>query len=168
MSLSEKNKLIISIAGAFLGFLLIEKYFIKKRKLVDEKKSNIDGADSNPYELLNSWKRNIDTKNLDGVVNDYSEDAILLATFGKQILYGSKSIKGYFDDLFKKQNLSVEFINPDFVEKFKEVYIVAGVYNFKYRENNIDKVVKARYTFVLEPINGVLKIAEHHSSVVPN
>ena len=168
MSLSEKNKLIFSVAGGLLFFILIEKYFIKKRKVLDEKKSNIDGAEINPYELLDSWKRNIDTQNLDGVVSNYSKDAILLATFGKQILYGSNSIKGYFNDLFKKQNLSVEFLNPEFVQKFKEVYIVAGVYNFKYRENGIDKVVKARYTFVLEPINGVLKIAEHHSSVVPN
>jgi len=168
MILSEKNKLIFSVAGGLLLFILIEKYFIKKRKVLDEKKSNIDGAEMNPYELLNSWKRNIDTQNLDGVVNDYSEDAILLATFGKQILYGSNSIKGYFNNLFKKENLSVEFSNPEFVQKFKEVYIVAGVYNFNYTENNVKKVVKARYTFVLEPINGVLKIAEQHSSIVPN
>ena len=71
MSLSEKNKLILSVAGGLLLLILIEKYFIKKRKVLDEKKSNIDGAEINPYELINSWKRNIDTQNLDGIVSDY-------------------------------------------------------------------------------------------------
>ena len=168
MKLSNTNKIIIGIAGVSLIAILTKKYWLKKNEVLNEKKSNIDGSDTNPYELLNSWKKNIDTKNIDGVVNNYSEDAILLATFGKQILYGSKSIRNYFIDLFKKKNLSVDFINPDFVEKFKEIYVVAGVYNFNYTENDVKKVVKARYTFVLEPINGVLKIAEHHSSVVPN
>jgi hypothetical protein len=42
MSLSEKNKLILSVAGGLLLLILIEKYFIKKRKVLDEKKSNID------------------------------------------------------------------------------------------------------------------------------
>ena len=168
MSLSNSNKIIISIVTATLGFVLIDKYFFKKRKIVDEKKYNVDGTDLNPYDLLNSWKKNIDTKNLDGIVNNYSQGAILLATFSEDIIFGSNAIRNYFDNLFKKQNLSVEFINPKFIQKFKKVFIVAGTYNFTYTENDIKKIVKARYTFVLEPINGELKIAKQHSSVVPN
>ena len=93
--------------------------------------------------LLNSWKKNIDTKNLDGIVNSYSQGAILLATFSENIIFGSNAIRNYFDNLFKKQNLSVEFINPKFIQKFKKVFIVAGTYNFTYTENDIKKIVKA-------------------------
>ena len=53
--------------------------------------------------VLNDWKKNFDSKNLNGIVNNYSEDGILISTFG-DILTGREAIKEYFVGLFKKDN----------------------------------------------------------------
>ena len=82
----------------YLGVLAVVGYFLFK------KYNKITIAESK--EVLNNWKKNFDSKNLEGIVNNYSKDGILVSTFG-DILSGREAIKEYFIGLFKKDQLSV-------------------------------------------------------------
>ena len=103
------------------------------------------------------------SKNLNGILGCYREDAVLLSTFGENIKSGREPMIPYFTDLFSKEQLSVKF-NPSFVvEKMDCAMVMNGYYYFSYKENDEIVKIKARYTFVIE--NNL--IITQHSSVVP-
>ena len=126
--------------------------------------SNLEG---NSINILKKWKDNIDSRNLEGTVNTYSENAILVSTFG-DIIKGKEGIKKYFQDLFKKDKLKVEYIEKPFVNTMDNFTMYTGIYQFTYIENGKEKSVKARYSIISKPIAGKQFIVKQHSSEVPN
>lgn len=116
-----------------------------------------------PQELLD-WKNNFDTKNLDKIVNNYSEDGILVSTFG-DILKGRKKIKDYFKGLFEKDELSVDYLGAVDVKDLKDVKVYTGLYQFNYLEDGKMNHVKSRYSFITKETNGKTYILKQHSSV---
>ena len=127
--------------------------------LYNRSKSSNMVADS---EALNNWKKNFDSKNLDGIVNSYSPNAILVSTFG-DILEGKAKIQEYFVGLFKKDNLMVTYIENPIVTKVDGSTMFTGIYEFSYTENGKNQSVKARYSFIVK--DGL--ITKQHSSEVP-
>ena len=93
--MKNRNLIYLGIV-AFVGYLLFKKY------------NKISVAEAKA--VLNDWKKNFDSKNLDGIVNNYSQDAILVSTFG-DILTGREAIKEYFIGLFKKYKLKVVYLD---------------------------------------------------------
>ena len=91
MSLNNKptpvsQKFVIGFL-TFLGLGLIGIYILKKssdKKQIkaenEEQTSNIVGEDAT--KILKQWKKNFDSKNLDGIVKTYTTKAILVSTFG--------------------------------------------------------------------------------------
>ena len=115
-------------------------------------------------EVLNDWKKNFDSKNLDGIVNNYSQDGILVSTFG-EILTGREAIKEYFIGLFKKDKLSVDYLDEPQVMELNGAITLTGLYQFNYSENGKMTNVKSRYSFICKKINGTIYIIKQHSSV---
>jgi hypothetical protein len=114
-------------------------------------------------EALKNWKINFDSKNLDGIVNSYSTNAILVSTFG-DILEGRTKIEEYFKGLFEKDNLMVEYLESPIVTKIDGSTMFTGIYEFSYTENGEIQSVNARYSFIVK--DGL--ITKQHSSEVPN
>jgi hypothetical protein len=148
--MKNKNLIYLSI-GAVVGYLLFKKY--NNKVSVAEAKA-----------VLNDWKKNFDSKNLDGIVNNYSQDGILVSTFG-EILTGRKAIKEYFIGLFKKDQLSVDYLDEPQVIKLDGATTLTGLYQFNYSENGKINNVKSRYSFICKKINGKVYIIKQHSSV---
>jgi hypothetical protein len=148
--MKNKNLIYLSI-GAVVGYLLFKKY--NNKVSVAEAKA-----------VLNDWKKNFDSKNLDGIVNNYSQDGILVSTFG-EILTGRKAIKEYFIDLFKKDKLSVDYLDEPQVIDLNGATTLTGLYQFNYSENGKMNNVKSRYSFICKKINGKVYIIKQHSSV---
>jgi hypothetical protein len=148
--MKNKNLIYLSI-GAIVGYLLFKKY--NNKVSVAEAKA-----------VLNDWKKNFDSKNLDGIVNNYSQDGILVSTFG-EILTGRKAIKEYFIDLFKKDKLSVDYLDEPQVIDLNGATTLTGLYQFNYSENGKMNNVKSRYSFICKKINGKVYIIKQHSSV---
>ena len=115
-------------------------------------------------EVLNDWKKNFDSKNLDGIVNNYSQDGILVSTFG-EILTGREAIKEYFIALFKKDKLSVDYLDEPQVMELNGATTLTGLYQFNYSENGKMTNVKSRYSCICKKINGTIYIIKQHSSV---
>lgn len=130
----------------------------------NEKHYSLEGESIN---ILKQWKSNIDSRNIDGIINTYSENAILVSTFG-DIIKGRKDIRVYFEELFKKDKLSVDYIGKPFVNSIENLKIYTGIYQFNYMENGKMNSVKARYSIISKPIAGKTYIVKQHSSEVPN
>ena len=117
---------------------------------------------------LNKWIDLVSAQDMDGVVNMYAEDGVLLGTYSDKVRIGKDDIKAYFEEfLLKKPEASVVDATTHYVlDKF---YIINGFYDFKIEnQSKIEKqVVHARFTFVFENRNGDFKILSHHSSVIP-
>ena len=146
-----KNKNLIYLGVlAVVGYLLFKKY--NKITITEAK------------EVLNDWKKNFDSKNLDGIVNNYSQDGILVSTFG-DILVGRESIKEYFVGLFKKDKLGVVYLDEPQIVNLNGSITLTGLYEFSYSENDKITNVKSRYSFICKKINGKNYIIKQHSSV---
>jgi hypothetical protein len=147
--MKNKNLIYLGIV-AIAGYLVFKKY---NKITIAEAKA-----------VLNDWKKNFDSKNLNGIVNNYSEDGILVSTFG-EILTGRKAIKEYFIGLFKKDNLGVVYLDDPQIVNLNGSITLTGLYEFSYDTNGKPTNKKARYSFILKKINGKVYIIKQHSSV---
>ena len=112
--------------------------------------------------LLTSWADDVSKRDSRLMTDYYSDNAVLLATF-ENLLKGPVGIKKYFDSFLAKDRLVCEIIENYFLVNEASVQVCSGIYEFSYHEDNIQKKVLARYTFVIK--NN--KIITHHSSVNP-
>jgi len=148
--MKNKNLIYLGVV-AVVGYFLFKKY--NNKVSVTEAKA-----------VLNYWKKNFESKNLDGIVNNYSQDGILISTFG-DILTGREAIKEYFVGLFKKDNLGVVYLGEPQIVNLNGSITLTGLYEFSYSENDKMTNVKSRYSFILKKINGKVYILKQHSSV---
>ena len=119
-----------------------------------------------PYnvDIIKKWEQCLVSKDLPGILDTYSVDAVLLGTFAKSIKQGKNELSIYFTRLFKYDKLTVGFQPNFWINNIDEnSFILSGIYVFSFVENGKSKRIKARYTFAIK--NG--KIINHHSSVVP-
>jgi len=154
-----KNTEILKTIFAIGLIGVIYYYLIDK----DEVKSNFNDESN----ILQQWKQNIDGSNLNKLLNLYSPDAILVTTFG-DILTGREQIKPYFEGLFKKEKLEVNYTSDPIIKKSNGLVIFTGEYTFSYIEDGETISVKARYSFITKEINGKVFILKQHSSEKPN
>ena len=64
--------------------------------------------------ILKLWQKLFNANDIN-IVKTYSNDAVFLGTFAKNIKQGRALISTYFVGLFKKENLNVQFT--------KEIYV---------------------------------------------
>ena len=154
---------------AFLTIGVVGIYLFKKSKDKkqiqeenEEQTSNIVGEDAT--KILKQWKKNFDSKNLDGIVKTYTTSAVLVSTFGG-IIKGRDEIRKYFKGLFEKEKLSVDFIDKPHIGVIDDLTIFTGLYQFNYLEDGEMKKQKARYSILCRPFNRKLYIIKQHSSV---
>lgn len=120
----------------------------------------------NANDVINAWERCLNEKSLSTIKSLYLEDAVLWGTFSKVIRDNSDLIGEYFQELFEKDELSVNF-SSKLSRNYESTTIFSGTYEFSYREGEM-VTHAARFTFTLCNDNeGNLKIAEHHSSLIP-
>ena len=153
--MDKQTKILLGLAAVVVAYLVL-------RPKKSASQTNFSG-DAIP-KILKDWKDNFDNKRLEGITNNYTPDGILVSTFG-DILNGRNEIKDYFAGLFKKDNLSVDYLgNPD-VKDLKDVKVYTGLYQFNYLENGKMNHVKARYSFISQDIDGMTYILKQHSSI---
>ena len=116
--------------------------------------------------ILQNWLNLVSIQDIDGVVNMYADDALLLGTFSNEIRVGEDQIRDYFNFfLAKKPKASLIESKVHIIDD--NSFTVNGFYDFEVDENTSRKLANARFTFVFKKQNGVFKILSHHSSVMP-
>ena len=158
MKLNKEQKVLLITSLLITSILL---YSIFKKPTTSEDTSSATGQDA--MYILKDWKKNFESKNLEGITNLYTTEGILVSTFGG-IMKGRKEIKDYFDDLFENDNLKVEFLGKPHIGVIGDLTVFTGVYLFSYTKKGEVVKVKARYSFLCKLFNGKLFIIKQHSS----
>lgn len=119
--------------------------------------------ESQVLDLFSRWNNALATGNPDEVTALYAPDAILLPTVSNQVRHNHAEIRDYFVNFLAKEPQGViDEANVRFLGD--ELAINSGVYTFTF--GNGDQVT-ARFTYLYRRIDGEWKIAEHHSSAMP-
>jgi uncharacterized protein (TIGR02246 family) len=117
--------------------------------------------------LFDRWNRALLTRRTDAVVLEYAANATLLPTVQNGPLTGREMIGKYFDDFLKKSPAAT--IDTRVIQTGCNFAYDIGLYTFVVNgdEPGSHKQVKARYTFIYEPVHGKWLIMHHHSSALP-
>lgn len=114
-------------------------------------------------DLFDRWNAALATGNPDSVTALYAEDAILLPTVSNKVRHDHAEIRDYFVSfLAKKPQGVIDEANVRFLSD--DLAINSGVYTFTF--GNGDQVT-ARFTYLYRLVDGRWRIAEHHSSAMP-
>ena len=120
-------------------------------------------SESQVRALSTNWLQTVCTHNPAAVVSLYAKDGVLVGTVAQRIKQGRADIKTYFDMFLAKPNLCGVFYGPDVVQSSKGYAIHSGTYLFSFAGQE----VPARFTFVYCWTPQGWKIANHHSSALP-
>lgn len=112
--------------------------------------------------LFDRWNDSLQTRDPDKMLEHYAPDAILLPTLSNKVRHNHAEIKDYFEHFLAKGPKGK--IDESNVRLFGDVAINSGVYTFDFANGTS---VQARYTYVYRKLDGEWKIAEHHSSAMP-
>eukprot|EP00775_Hariotina_reticulata_P002341 gene2341-2649_t len=117
--------------------------------------------------LFDKWNAALATKNPENVANMYGHDAVLLPTVSNEVRTTRAGIVDYFTNFVKLSpqgkvdQSQIRLLSPG-------VALHSGVYSFTLQPIEGEaKIVQARFTFLYRKYNGEWKIAEHHSSAMP-
>ena len=117
--------------------------------------------------LLKKWETCLNNGDLEGIVSLYADNAVLWGTFSDIIRDNPELIREYFEALFLRDNLKVEFGDSN-LRSFGEAAIYSGEYEFTYNDGGEVKS-PARFSFVFyKDKDRQYKIIDHHSSLVPS
>ena len=111
--------------------------------------------------LVNSWATSIQYRDPMRMLEFYSDDAVLLATFSN-LLVGKKQILNYFIKFLDKEGLTCT-ITDNYTVQIGNSVAYSGLYNFSFYDQGQFGTVKARYTYVIKDN----QIVMHHSSEQP-
>jgi len=113
--------------------------------------------------IVNSWAESISKRDPMRMLEFYSDNAVLLATYSN-LLVGKDQILDYFIHFLDKEDLKCTITyNNTQLDYDKDTSIYNGFYTFSFREYGQYKEVHARYTYVVN----LNKIITHHSSLLP-
>lgn len=112
--------------------------------------------------LFTRWNDSLKSKNIDSILSNYAEDAVLLPTLSTSPRKNQADIKKYFVDFVK--NGPSGKIQERTIRIGCNWAMDTGLYLFSFSDG---KEVQARYTYVYEYVNGKWLIVNHHSSMSP-
>ena len=152
--MNAKNLIIGGLAG--LGIYGTYKVILKSQNNPE-----------NIRKVIDTWLDTVCKHNPQSIVDLYAPDGVLLGTVAENMKVGRNEIIEYFNMFVQKKPCGV-FTKVN-IQNFGADYAVAdGTYDFTLINDEGEKdVVAARFTFVVRKINGVWKIASHHSSANP-
>ena len=117
---------------------------------------------------LKTWIDLVSIQDMEGVVDLYAENGLLLGTFSDEIRVGKDKIREYFEFfLAKKPKASV--VKSKMHITGDNSFAVNGFYDFEVDTNTGEReLAHARFTFVFQQQDTGSKILSHLSSIMPS
>ena len=115
--------------------------------------------------LFDDWNAALKSLDPAQVAALYAPDAILLPTVSNKVRHNTAEIEDYFVRFLAKAPEGR--IHESNIRLMGDVAVHSGIYVFRMTREAGTGDVPARFSFVYERIDGVWKIVEHHSSVMP-
>jgi hypothetical protein len=119
-------------------------------------------------ELVDVWIDAVNARDVERLVGMYAPQARLLATFSPHFLMGETAIRGYFEALASRPNVSVE-LHRHSLESMTlrdTFWGASGLYSFRFEIDGDLLTFPSRFTFTFDASQAA-PILHHHSSQVP-
>jgi uncharacterized protein (TIGR02246 family) len=130
----------------------------------------LKSTDPYGFHFINDWAAAVSSGNIESVIGLYESEAVLVPTFSANPVRGSEVIRAYFEALYEERpNLTVDILEGEVNQNLGDSRALSGRYRFTWGTNLEDMAtVDARYTFVIETVDGAWAAKTHHSSQNPS
>lgn len=162
--------LIVLAAHAMIQYVFMKRLGKSNQEIVNQFKSsfsdkpiyNLESEDAladQEVPVYNKLIHNVNSKNLEGILKLYDDNAVLVPSFSSRIRRSKEEIKDYFETLFKMDNLILSK-NEIYLNKTKGQRIDSGVYDISWENSGSRTSYKLNFMIVIESD----KIIAHQSS----
>ncbi|MBS1196881.1 MAG: hypothetical protein H6R18_666 [Proteobacteria bacterium] len=119
-------------------------------------------------DILKQWMSAVNDGELEALLGLYSDDAVLIPTFSSRLLNAPEKIRGYFQKLANREDLSIALHEKTVIVQPIQGNIVSlcGIYCWRFSVDGELLSFEARFSYVLD-LDADRPIINHHSSQIP-
>ncbi len=123
---------------------------------------------TDPRNFLDEWIQLVNNGDIESLLNLYDNEAILIPTFSNGILNTPEHLRGYFEGLGSREELSVS-VNEKYLvvqELQNQIFALGGIYDWRFNVEGEVQNFEARFSYLVD-LSKPSPILHHHSSQVP-
>jgi len=123
---------------------------------------------TDPRNFLDEWIQLVNNGDIESLLNLYDNEAILIPTFSNGILNTPEKLRGYFEELGSREDLSVS-VNEKYLvvqELQNQIFALGGIYDWRFNVEGEVQNFEARFSYLID-LSKSSPILHHHSSQVP-
>ena len=123
---------------------------------------------TDPRNFLDEWIQLVNNGDIESLLNLYDNEAILTPTFSNGILNTPEKLRGYFEELGSREELSVS-VNEKYLvvqELQNQIFALGGIYDWRFNVEGEVQNFEARFSYLVD-LSKPSPILHHHSSQVP-
>jgi hypothetical protein len=123
---------------------------------------------TDPRNFLDEWIQLVNNGDIESLLNLYDNEAILIPTFSNGILNTPEKLRGYFEELGSREELSVS-VNEKYLvvqELQNQIFALGGIYDWRFNVEGEVQNFEARFSYLVD-LSKPSPILHHHSSQVP-
>ncbi|MBG92538.1 MAG: DUF4440 domain-containing protein [Chloroflexi bacterium] len=123
---------------------------------------------TDPRNFLDKWIQLVNNGDIENLLNLYDIEAILIPTFSNGILNTPEKLRGYFEELGNREDLSVS-VNEKYLvvqELQNHIFALGGIYDWRFNVEGEVQNFEARFSYLID-LSKTSPILHHHSSQVP-
>jgi len=124
---------------------------------------------SSPLHVIESWMNHVNEGDIESLLKLYDHGALLIPTFSNRLLNTPEKLREYFERLSSREELSIALHEKTVITqetKDKNVFMVGGIYNWRFAVDGELLNFQARFSYVMD-ISQSNPILHHHSSQIP-
>jgi len=123
---------------------------------------------TNPTEVLYKWMNAVNNGDVNDLLSVYDDNAVLIPTFSNRLLKGKEALRGYFEKLGSKEDLSIALHEKTIISQDigDNLHTISGIYNWRFSVDGELLNFEARFDYLLD-LKKNSPILHHHSSQIP-
>ena len=121
---------------------------------------------TDPRNFLDEWIQLVNNGDIESLLNLYDNEAILIPTFSNGILNTPEKLRGYFEELGSREELSVSEKYLVVQELQNQIFALGGIYDWRFNVEGEVQNFEARFSYLVD-LSKPSPILHHHSSQVP-
>ena len=119
-------------------------------------------------EILQQWLQAVNSADVNGLLNLYDAEAVLIPTFSNRVLNTPDKLREYFEKLGSRPELSIALHEKTLISQclHNQLHALGGIYNWRFAVDGEILNFEARFSYFLD-LNKPSPIMHHHSSQIP-
>jgi len=121
-----------------------------------------------PKDILEQWMQAINNNDIESLLALYDSQAVLIPTFSNRLLNSPDKLRGYFENLGSREELSIALHEKTLIVQSlqNDIAALSGIYNWRFAVDGELLNFEARFSYVID-LARPSPILHHHSSQIP-